>query len=69
MNADEAVLMSPKQIQKMLGISRTKFFVDVKPKLGAPISLGARSPRWRLSEVQRFIEDTKTANPNAPWMK
>jgi len=55
MHTDEAVLLTPEDLAKMLKVSeRTLWRLLSARKIPAPVRIGG-STRWRLAEVQEWI--------------
>ena len=43
---------------ELLGISKTTFFVKVKQgDLPKPLYFGARSPRWKMDDIEKFLKN------------
>lgn len=54
--------LSSGRVSELLGISKTTFFLKVKQgDLPKPLYFGARSPRWRMSEIEKFLKNKQKA--------
>ena len=56
-------LLDIRQLSELLAISRAKIWGDIKAnKLPKPIYLGRRSARWRLGDIEKYINKLAKAS-------
>ena len=59
-------LLSPKEIQSELGVSRSRVYELMREHgFPQPLRLGPRTRRWRVTDVQNWIEKQEGRNDPA----
>lgn len=62
----DVAAINVQELAKLLGVNpRTIWRLAQRGDIPAPIRLGDRIVRWRLSDIREYL-DSKTASPRAP---